>query len=326
MRQVLICPSGPQTSAIGFGCVGLTALPSRSDALRVLAAAHDAGITHFDTAPAYGLGHSEIILGEFLRGRRTRVTVATKFGIEPSAVGRRVPFLAALKRLLRRVPALDRSVRRTVSAGATMGNFSPAAAARALTTSLRALGTDYIDLWLMHEAQLAATHAPDLLAFLERQQRAGTVRAVGIGSRFDAYRGDCALFPPTIQVFQFENNPVHANRGRLAHAAGRGLITHSVFKHAGWLRECVARAPRATAAFARATGIDIVEPGVLARLLMAWAARDNAGGIVLFASGRADNIHASVAASGPDAVPDRVMAAFDALVAAAASADRPAPA
>lgn len=49
--------------------------------MRLLDAAYDAGIRHFDVAPLYGQGEAAALFGEFPRGRRDKVTVTTKFGI-----------------------------------------------------------------------------------------------------------------------------------------------------------------------------------------------------------------------------------------------------
>ena len=56
---------------------------SRRESLRLLEAAFDAGIRHFDVAPMYGYGEAEGCLGEFLQRHRADVTVTTKYGIPP---------------------------------------------------------------------------------------------------------------------------------------------------------------------------------------------------------------------------------------------------
>ena len=148
-----------ETTVLGFGCVGLTAVGSRREALGLLDSAFDCGIRHFDVARAYGLGVAEEILGGFLRRhRRDDVTITTKFGIVPPAYAQRMPLLPAIKGVLKRFPVVDRVVRRRVSAGNTMGQFSPQAARASLEASLRALQTDYIDIWLLHEATLPGMH------------------------------------------------------------------------------------------------------------------------------------------------------------------------
>ena len=72
----------------GFGTTSLLGLDSEQDRLALLERAFDLGIRHFDTAPYYGYGEAEKVLGRFLKSRREAVTVTTKFGIQPPAVAR----------------------------------------------------------------------------------------------------------------------------------------------------------------------------------------------------------------------------------------------
>jgi len=74
--------SGLQVSALGFGCMGLTAgygrAMDRAEAVALVRAAVDRGITFFDTAESYGT--NEDLLGEALQPVRDKVVIATKFG------------------------------------------------------------------------------------------------------------------------------------------------------------------------------------------------------------------------------------------------------
>ena len=73
-----------QVSAIGYGCMGLTGVygagAERRDAIAVLHAAVERGVTMFDTAEAYGPFTNEALVGEALAPFRDRVVIATKFG------------------------------------------------------------------------------------------------------------------------------------------------------------------------------------------------------------------------------------------------------
>lgn len=75
---------GLQVSAIGFGCMGLTGaygpLAQEVDPISLVHAALDLGYTLFDTAPIYGGGSNEALLGRALAGRRQQVVLSTKFG------------------------------------------------------------------------------------------------------------------------------------------------------------------------------------------------------------------------------------------------------
>ena len=85
MKQRRLGKNGPQVSAIGFGCMGLTFAYGtglgRPEAAALIRAAHERGITFFDTAEAYGAANEEI-LGEAVAPFRDQVVVATKFGFK----------------------------------------------------------------------------------------------------------------------------------------------------------------------------------------------------------------------------------------------------
>lgn len=76
--------TGPEVSAIGFGCMGISfgygPATSREDGITVIRAAVERGVTFFDTAEAYGPFTNEELVGEALAPVRDRVVIATKFG------------------------------------------------------------------------------------------------------------------------------------------------------------------------------------------------------------------------------------------------------
>ncbi len=96
---------------LGFGCAQLLRLPRRRDRRRLLDAAFDAGLRHFDVARMYGLGMAEGEVGRFARDRRAEISIATKFGIDPprrTMARLQAPARAALARM----PALRSAVKR----------------------------------------------------------------------------------------------------------------------------------------------------------------------------------------------------------------------
>lgn len=119
---------GPLTvSEIGYGTMSFAnyygASPERSEAIRVIRGAHERGVTHFDTAEAYGPFTNEELVGEALAPVRGEVTIATKFGwnIDPETGERR--------------PGL---------------NSNPAHVKRAVDGMLRRLRIESIDLLYQH--------------------------------------------------------------------------------------------------------------------------------------------------------------------------------
>ena len=84
MKKRALGSSGLEVSALGYGCMGLSALYGqpipKADAIGLIRAAFDRGVTFFDTAEAYGPFTNEALVGEALEPLRDRVVISTKFG------------------------------------------------------------------------------------------------------------------------------------------------------------------------------------------------------------------------------------------------------
>ena len=81
--------SGLEVSALGLGCMGLSfgfgPATEKSEAIKLIRAAVERGVTFFDTAEVYGPFVNEEVVGEALAPFRKNVVIATKFGFEPNA-------------------------------------------------------------------------------------------------------------------------------------------------------------------------------------------------------------------------------------------------
>ena len=92
MQQRHLDHSGLQVSALGLGCMGMSAnygAPGdRQDMIAVIRAAVDRGVTFFDTAEVYGPFTNEELLGEVLAPMRDQVVIASKFGFDVDPVTR----------------------------------------------------------------------------------------------------------------------------------------------------------------------------------------------------------------------------------------------
>lgn len=181
MRTVALTPAVSSTR-VGFGCAGLMRESSAARRQRVLEAAFEQGIRHYDVARMYGLGEAERELGRFARGRREQLTIATKFGIEASAAsGRLARFQGPARRLLARYPRLRAQVKRRSDTLHQPHRYGVATARASLERSLRELGTDYVDLFLLHGPTARdAVDAAELRAYLEAARAAGQIRAWGV--------------------------------------------------------------------------------------------------------------------------------------------------
>ena len=103
----------------------------------------DRGVTHFDTAESYTEGRAEEVLGRALRGRRQEATLTSKFWAR--------------------------------------ADNTAAQQMKILETSLRRLGTDYIDIYLNHAVnEIERLDNPEWQAFAERAKREGKIRAIGM--------------------------------------------------------------------------------------------------------------------------------------------------
>jgi aryl-alcohol dehydrogenase-like predicted oxidoreductase len=159
MKTRALGKSGIEVSEIGFGAWGIggrtpgaTSYGETDDAVsrHALEEAFDEGITFFDTANVYGDGHSETLLGQVFGRRRASVVLSTKAGCDD--------YQAPL-------------------------DFSPAALTRSLDGSLRRLGTDYVDLFVLHDPKPDEAGLDETFAHLDRLKRDGKVRAIGVSVR-----------------------------------------------------------------------------------------------------------------------------------------------
>jgi len=94
MEKRILGKNGPEVSALGLGCMGLSfgygPAADRQEAIKLIRAAYEQGVTFFDTAEAYGPFLNEELLGEALAPFRDRVVIATKFGFVGGEVNKGV--------------------------------------------------------------------------------------------------------------------------------------------------------------------------------------------------------------------------------------------
>jgi aryl-alcohol dehydrogenase-like predicted oxidoreductase len=185
VEQIRLASSGRETTRLGYGCSSIMGALGRRQSLRLLEAAYDAGIRHFDVAPMYGYGEAESCLGD-LRAHHHDITITTKYGIAPPKRG---GMLRAARRVvgpvLQRVPALKRRLTRAagaVAAPAEKSHFSADQARASLENSLRALRTNFIDIWLLHEAEASDLTDDSLLNVLHEAVTQKKIGTFGIGS------------------------------------------------------------------------------------------------------------------------------------------------
>ncbi len=238
--------SGIEVSPMGLGCwaIGgawtLNGTPAGwsgvddAESIRAIHAALDLGVNFFDTAANYGAGRSERILGQAVRGRREKVVIASKFGYRVDEASR------------------------TVTAYGQPEEYSDAAShiREDLEKSLARLGTDYLDVYLLHIWGHKVERALAARDVLEQLVQEGKIRTYGWSTdRTDAIRAfstspRCGVIQQQLSVLDGnaellalceEWNLASMNRGPL----GMGLLTgkfsptssfaeEDVRRHASW--------------------------------------------------------------------------------------------
>ncbi len=205
-----------RTSVLGFGCGSVLGRVGRRPSLRAMGCAWDAGITLFDTARSYGFGDAEAVLGEFLRGKRDKAVIATKFGITPQNPGVLKRMVIPVARATMQVPGV-RKLRGGGSREIIHGEFTVAGLRASLEESLRELRTDRVDVLFLHEASVSAIHQQELMVELDALVQAGKVLRVGLYAQTEVIAAGMESGQETLSAMQFGAdcfNPVAAGFGR----------------------------------------------------------------------------------------------------------------
>ncbi|MCK0195550.1 aldo/keto reductase [Ancylobacter sp. 6x-1] len=275
--------SAIDTTPIGIGCAYLTAGSLTKKEHRLIAAAYDAGARHFDVAPMYGLGTAERVLGEALKGLSGKVTIATKVGIRRGNVSRS-KLLA--RSLLGPVRGLVRRKKAAASPSGPKGrspvDFSVGFVAQSLEQSLRELGVERIDCYLLHMAHREVVTDP-LVKFLVDARAAGKVGALGLATEREDTAPILVDWPGVFDVVQYswsaldpELVPSAAEPFRITHRA----LMRALDPMSSWLQADATRSARLNAA----CDADLTDGRVLSRALIGAALAENRGGITLVAS------------------------------------------
>jgi aryl-alcohol dehydrogenase-like predicted oxidoreductase len=151
MEARRIGSQGLDAGAIGLGCMGMNHAYGTGDDVESMATIHRAielGVTLLDTAEIYGPHTNEELVGKAIRGRRSHVVVATKFGFVPGS-------------------------------GVSRVDGSPENARRAMEGSLRRLGVETIDLYYLHRRD-PAVPIEETVGAMKRLVEEGKARYLGL--------------------------------------------------------------------------------------------------------------------------------------------------
>jgi D-threo-aldose 1-dehydrogenase len=299
MNSVVLPGTEIQATQLGFGCARLFRVPSSSQRQRLLHAAFDAGIRHFDVARMYGLGAAEAELGRFAAGRRDQLTIATKFGIEPNASAQRWrAFQNVARWTMARVPPLRRLAAAKSAGLYQPRDFSPAAAARSLETSLRELQTDYVDLFLLHEPTPNDAVGDCLASWLETARQAGKIRTHGLAGPLSDISAVAEREPALAVVLQCPYAALNSDRPRAKLDARHLIVTYGVFSET--LTKVTDALPSNAETCARWPALSAAmldDPDVIGRALLRHGLKTNRRGITLFSTSQLSRVTAYAAAA-----------------------------
>jgi diketogulonate reductase-like aldo/keto reductase len=169
----------------------------------------------------------------------------------------------------------------------TKGNaFSVGDARISLETSLRELGTDFIDFYLLHDYVVDERSADELMTFLENVVKAGKVRSFGIGTGIDNVLRALECKPELCNVIQFENSVLKQNICRLPPHGTRDrlVITHGALQSYRSLSAFLQADIRAAKDWSTKLGADCSQEDTISALLLNHAVEANPRGLVLFSS------------------------------------------
>jgi aryl-alcohol dehydrogenase-like predicted oxidoreductase len=210
MKSRTLGRNGPQVSAIGLGCMGMSWAygmepADEAESIRTLQRALDLGVRFFDTAEVYGPFHNEELVGRGLKGRRDEAFIATKFGFDvPPDGGSRRP-------------------------GGFGLNSRPEHVRVVAEASLRRLQTDRIDLFYQHRVD-PAVPIEDTVGALSALIAEGKVRAYGLSEASPAtIRRAHAVHPVSALQSEYSlfSRDVEAEIIPLCRELGVGFVPYS---------------------------------------------------------------------------------------------------
>lgn len=192
MEQRVLGRSGIKVSPMGLGswAIGgqfymdnkIDGYGETDDRMSIAAiqTALDLGINFIDTSDSYGIGHSEQLIGEAIKGRRSEIVLATKFGYIGSEATKTLHGY----------------------------NVSPDYIERACDASLKRLQTDYIDLYQLHVWEIGLSEIESVIPTLEKLVSKGKIRTYGwstdltSGARLFAEQQNCSAIQQQLNILE----------------------------------------------------------------------------------------------------------------------------
>jgi D-threo-aldose 1-dehydrogenase len=264
-------------SRVGFGTASLHHILDLRAKLKLLNTAYDSGIRYFDTAPLYGHGEAEKVLGQFVRGNRSQSTLvcATKVGLVPNVLIEKDPKLLLYYIALRKITTSTRLLKS--SFWQPNRDYSSQYLVNRVESSLRKMGLDCLDIVLLHEPTMRDLEETENIteAVLSLKKR-GLVRAFGISSQIAPSQSFKRALPDIADIIQIEM-PLQPNDSDEKWIAENADATFGHFRVLNSAKSAGSSDDRLRNAVARAVQL-------------------NPSGTILFSSTKNDHVESIVAA------------------------------
>lgn len=289
-------PNITEKKKLGLGCSTFGGSKSKKAALQALHTSYEMGINYFDIARSYGYGQAESIVGEFIKDKRGKVVVASKFGITPP---KPFPFMSQVKDMVRSFKKLAPSISQKLinsyfNNTVERPTVTPRTAIQTLEKSLSELGTDYLDFYLLHNCTFDTAMEEDICAALDKAKDKGMVKAWG------------ASCEEGKELPKFFNNKVPFGIVQFPYATdGRHLHQETSFQKVVFsIMRTVGNMEEPSPAFFERLLVNQMSPGLVKNLQEAWlyvASRELNKGILICSMTQAKHIQRNFnIVNGPD--------------------------
>jgi aryl-alcohol dehydrogenase-like predicted oxidoreductase len=264
-----------RTSNLGFGTSLLTRNNSIKDAISNLETAFDSGVTHYDCAKLYGFGNAEMILGKFAKGKRHQITITTKTGMS----GLQLPFCALP--MINFIRSVVKSNQSSITSNSVFGTpvsgvFRPNLVLNDLHTSLKKIGTDFVNFYLLHESNVSQANQEDIIEVLQKSKDAGKIKMFGIASNSQSIRSEYLDLNKAYQVLQHSDQAFENNIALMPNQNQQFFrIVYNVFSRIKQIEHKLAIEK------------ELIDP---IKLILSYYKKENENGITLFSATKNKNI------------------------------------
>ena len=233
---------GIHSSVLGLGCAPILGSVDSKKCRRALSLAFEHGITHYDLARSYGFGDAEGLVGEVFRNNRDKIVLASKFGIKADW---KASLLRPIKPIVRALRGSEK--KQDAVLPPKQGNGKNASdmlfkrveinsmeMQKSLEESLKALKTDYLDYFLVHEPLKSIINIDELSEMAMRLKASGKIRAFGLAYMQNQKHLHESYFD-RFDILQFNSPPgVLAYRKLAEERSGKSDIIFSPLRGGTW--------------------------------------------------------------------------------------------